>query len=157
MELFNPCRVEYIPANCGWVNQGKRLDMKKILDTVAQTVTFTFDGLGPVTLAMKDVSPANAAYAALHGFAARIGDNAAIAKSPENGFKVTEAMRREEVVKMIAFYANVDNKDWNMRVAGPKAAPMNPAIQAIAQKLGKTYEEAMAWYNAKLMAELEAM
>jgi len=131
--------------------------MKKVLNATAQTVTFTFDGLESVTLAMKDVSQENAAYAALHGFAARIGDNAAIAKSPENGFKVTEAMRRAEVEKMVAFYANVDNKDWNMRVAGPKAAPMNPAIQAIAQKLGKTYEEAMAWYNAKLMAELEAM
>ena len=132
--------------------------MKKILNATAQTVTFTFEGgLDPVTLCMNEVSPDNAAYAMLHGFAARIGDNAAIAKSPENGFKVTETMRRAEVEKMVAFYANSTNVDWNMRVAGPKAAPMNPAIQAIAQKLGKTYEEAMAWYNAKLMAELEAM
>lgn len=44
-----------------------------------------------------------------------------------------------------------------MKVATPKAAPINPAIQAIATKLGKTYAEAMAWYNEKLMAELEAM
>ena len=131
--------------------------MKKVLNATAQTVTFTFDGLESVTLNMRDVSQENARYAALHGFAARIGDNAAIAKSAENGFKVTEAMRRAEVEKMVAFYANVDNKDWNMRVAGPKAAPMNPAIAAIAAKLGKSYEEAMAWYNAKLMAELEAM
>ena len=131
--------------------------MKKTINTAAQSVTFTFDGLAPVTLAMKDVSPANAAYATLHGFAARIGDNAAIAKSAENSFTVTEAMRRAEVEKMVAFYANAANVDWNVRVAGPKAAPMNPAITAIAQKLGKTYEEAMAWYNTKLMAELEAM
>ena len=131
--------------------------MKKVLNATAQTVTFTFDGLESVTLNMRDVSQENARYAALHGFAARIGDNAAIAKSAENGFKVTEAMRRAEVEKMVAFYANSTNVDWNMRVAGPKAAPMNPAIAAIAQKLGKTYEEAMAWYNTKLMAELEAM
>ena len=131
--------------------------MKKILDTVAQTVTFTFDGLGPVTLAMKDVSPANAAYAALHGFAARIGDNAAIAKSAENNFTVTEAMRRAEVEAMVKFYADAENVDWNMKTRAAPKATYNPAIAAIAAKLGKTYEEAMVWYNAKLMAELEIM
>jgi hypothetical protein len=143
--------------------------MKKTINTLAQTVTFTFDGhldkegavvnpaLAPVTLAMKDVSPANATYAMLHGFAARIGDNAAIVKSAENGYVVTEAMRRAEVEKMTNFYADAANVDWNMRVAAPKAAPLNPAIMAIAAKLGKSYEEAMAWYNAKLMAELASM
>ena len=144
--------------------------MKKTLNTIAQTVTFTFDGhldkegavvneaLAPVTLAMKDVSPANATYAMLHGFAARIGDNAAITKSAENGYTVTEAMRRAEVEKMTNFYGDAANVDWNMRVAAtPKAAPLNPAILTLAQKLGKTYEEAMAWYNAKLMAELASM
>lgn len=131
--------------------------MKKTINTLAQTVTFTFDGLEPVTLAMKDVSPANATYAMLHGFAARIGDNAAITKSAENGYVVTEAMRRAEVEKMVEFYANSANVDWNMRVAAPKAAPLNPAILTLAQKLGKSYEEAMAWYNAKLMAELASM
>ena len=144
--------------------------MKKTLNTIAQTVTFTFDGhldkegavvneaLAPVTLAMKDVSPANATYAMLHGFAARIGDNAAITKSAENGYTVTEAMRRAEVEKMTNFYADGANVDWNMRgAAAPKAAPLNPAILTLAQKLGKSYEEAMAWYNAKLMAELASM
>ena len=131
--------------------------MKKTINTLAQTVTFTFEGLEPVMLAMKDVSPANATYAMLHGFAARIGDNAAITKSAENGYVVTEAMRRAEVEKMVEFYADAANVDWNMRVAAPKAAPLNPAIIAIAAKLGKSYEEAMAWYNAKLMAELASM
>lgn len=132
--------------------------MKKTINTLAQSVTFTFEGLEPVTLAMKDVSPANATYAMLHGFAARIGDNAAIAKSAENNFTVTEAMRRAEVEKMVEFYADSANVDWNMRVAAaPKAAPLNPAILTLAQKLGKSYEEAMAWYNAKLMAELASM
>lgn len=131
--------------------------MKKTINTLTQTVTFTFDGLEPVTLSAASVSPANATYAMLHGFAARIGDNAAIAKSAENNFTVTEAMRRAEVEKMVEFYADASNVDWNMRVAAPKAAPLNPAITAIAAKLGKTYEEAMAWYNAKLMAELASM
>lgn len=131
--------------------------MKKTINILTQSITFTFEGLEPVTLAMKDVSPANATYAMLHGFAARIGDNAAITKSAENGYTVTEAMRRAEVKKMVEFYADASNVDWNMRVAAPKAAPLNPAIMALAAKLGKSYEEAMAWYNAKLMAELDSM
>jgi len=131
--------------------------MKKTINTVTQSVTFTFDGLEPVTLSMDRVSPANVTYAALHGMAARIGDNAAIAKSAENNFTVTEAMRREAVTAMVAFYENVENNDWNMRVTGPRKAAFNPAIQAIAEKRGCTYEEAAAWFNEKLMAELAAM
>lgn len=131
--------------------------MKKVINTASRTVTFTFEGLDAVTLDLAKVSQANVTYASLHGMAARIGDAAALTKSAENGFKITEAMRRAEVESMVKFYENGDNVDWNMRTGAPKAAPFNPAIQAIADKLGKSYAEAMAWYNAKLMAELDAM
>jgi hypothetical protein len=131
--------------------------MKKTINTAARSITFTFDELEPVTLALDKVSADNITYATLHGFAARVGDSAALTKSAENNFTVTEAMRRAEVEAMVKFYENTVNTDWNMRVATPKAAPINPAIQAIATKLGKTYAEAMAWYNEKLMAELAAM
>jgi len=131
--------------------------MKKTINTATQSVTFTFDGLESVTLAMSKVSPENRAYAALHGMAARVGDNAAIAKSAENNFTVTEAMRRAEVESMVKFYENAENKDWNMRVAGPRAPVFNPHIQAIAEKRNCTYEEAAVWFNEKLMAELDAM
>jgi len=129
--------------------------MKKVINTLGQSVTFTFDGLDSITLAMADVSPENATYAMLHGFAARIGDNAAITKSAENKFTVTEGMRREAVQEMVTHYTS-GSIDWNIKQAVRKAS-FNPAIQAIADKLGKSYEEAMAWYNAKLMAELDAM
>lgn len=129
--------------------------MKKVINTVSQSVSFTFDGLEPVTLRMDQVTPANATYAMLHGFAARIGDNAAITKSAENNFTVTEAMRRDAVLEMVNHYTS-GSEDWNIKQAARKPS-FNPAIQAIADKLGKTYEEAMAWYNAKLMAELDAM
>jgi hypothetical protein len=130
--------------------------MKKVINTAAESVTFSFEGLDSVTINMSKVSVANASYAMLHGFAARIGDNAAIQKSAENNFTVTEAMRRAAVIELVEFYEDASNKDWNMKQAARKPS-FNPAIQAIADKLGKTYEEAMAWYNAKLMAELEAM
>ena len=129
--------------------------MKKVINAVAQTVTFTFeDGLAPIVLAMSQVNPANTTYAMLHGFAARIGDNAAIQKSAENGFRVTEAMRREAVAELVDHYAS-GSADWSPKVRA-KAEKLNPHIMAIAQKRGCTYEEAQAWFNAKLMAELEA-
>lgn len=129
--------------------------MKKAIDTVAQAVTFTFDGgLEPVTLRMSEVSTDNATYAMLHGFAARIGDNAAIQKSAENGFRVTEEMRREAVLELVTHYAS-GSKDWSPK-ARAKKETFNPHIQAIADKRGCTYAEAQAWFNAKLMAELEA-
>ena len=49
-------------------------------------------------------------------------------------------------------YADAANVDWNMRVQAPKAAPLNPAILTLAQKLGKR-TRGNGWYNAKLMAE----
>ena len=144
--------------------------MKKTINTQDRSVTFTFDGyqdkdgnvvnvaLAPVTLQTNGVNQANAMYAMLHGFAARIGDNAAIPKTAENNFTVTESMRRAEVEAMVNFYSNAENVEWNQRVAaGPKKAVFNPAIQAIAERRGTTYEEAMVWFNAKLMAELDAM
>jgi len=132
--------------------------MKKTIDTATQTVTFTFTDLEPVTLAMRDVSPANATYAMLHGFAARIGDNAAIAKTAENGFTVTEEMRRAEVENMVKFYANAENTDWNMRVAaGPRKAPQSPAIMALATALGMTYEQCQAKLANDAIAEMAKM
>lgn len=129
--------------------------MKKTINAAARSITFTFDGLDSVTLDTASVSAANRTYAMLHGFAARIGDNAAITKSAENGFKVTEAMRREAVLELVYHYASgVD--DWNVRATAHKPS-FNPHIQAIAEKRACSYEEAMVWFNAKLMAELDAM
>jgi len=129
--------------------------MKKVINAVAQTVTFTFEGgLESIVLAMAQVNPANATYAMLHGFAARVGDNAAIQKSAENNYTVTEAMRREAVQELVDHYAS-GSADWSPK-AKAKVEKLNPHIFAIAQKRNCTYEEAQAWFNAKLMAELEA-
>jgi hypothetical protein len=134
-----------------------RLNMKKTINVEARSISFTFeDGLEPVTIGLAQLEPANVTYAALHGLSARLGDNAAISKSAENGFKVTEAMKREAVMELVTHYTS-GSKDWSPKAkAAPKVA-FNPAIAAIAAKLGKSYEEAMVWYNAKLMAELDAM
>jgi len=131
--------------------------MKKVINTVAQTVTFTFDGCESVVFDSTKLSQANRAYAVLHGMAARIGDTAAISKSAENNFIVTEEMRRAEVLRMVAFYEDANNADWETRKAAPRAAAHNPAIAQLAAKMGKSYEEALAWFGAKLEAELAGM
>ena len=127
--------------------------MKKTIDAVARTVTFTFDGLAPVIFGLGTVSQQNQDYATLHGFAARIGDNAAIQKSADNGFKVTEAMRREAVLELTEHYAS-GSTDWSPVARKPKAAPQNATILAIAAKRGCTYAEAEAWIAEKMLAEL---
>jgi len=129
--------------------------MKKVINAAAQTVTFTFDGeLAPIVLAMENVHQDNRTYAMLHGMAARVGDNAAIQKSAENNYTVTEAMRREAVAELVDHYAS-GSADWSPK-AKAKTEKLNPHIAAIAQKRNCTYEEAQAWFNAKLMAELDA-
>lgn len=130
----------------------KRLIMKKTISINAQSVTFSFDGFAAVTLAMADVTPENARYAMLHGFAARIGDNAAIQKSVENNFTVTEFMRREAVLELVQHYTS-GSVEWNTKVAERKPA-QNPTILAIAAKMGLTYTEAEAEIQRRMLAEL---
>jgi len=139
---------------CIHPNNG-RLIMKKVINAAAQTVTFTFDGeLAPIVLAMENVHLDNRMYAMLHGMAARIGDNAAIQKSAENNYTVTETMRREAVLELVNHYVG-GSADWSPK-AKARTEKLNPHIAAIAQKRNCTYEEAQAWFNAKLMAELDA-
>jgi hypothetical protein len=128
--------------------------MKKLID--GTKIVFSFEGCEQVIFDATKVSEQNRAYAIMHGFQARIGDNAAIQKSAENGYVVTEQMRREAVLEMVGHYEDPEQKNWNLRV-GTRTAKQSPAILALATKLGKTYEEAQAWFAAKLEAELAAM
>ena len=130
--------------------------MKKAINEVTRTITFSFDaasGLAPVTFDPAKASAANQAYAVLHGFAARLGDNAAIPKSKENGFTVTEAMRRDAVLELAEHYES-GAEVWNVKASGTRAAAQNPTILAIAAKLGVTYEAAQAKVAEAFLAEL---
>lgn len=126
--------------------------MKKVINTIGQSITFTFDGgLDPIVLSMSQVSPANATYAMLHGFAARVGDNAAIQKSAENGYVVTEAMRRDAVKELVDHYAS-GSADWSPKAKAKSSVTVqsfNAAIQMIAELRGCTYDEAKVWFDAK--------
>lgn len=129
------------------------LIMKKIIDTKARTVTFTFDGdLPAVTCSASKLSAVNTEYAVLFGLGHRIGDNAAIPKSKENNFTVTEAMRREAVVEMCE-HLESGSEDWNLKTSARKAPP-DPTIAAIAQKQGITYEQAQLMIAERFLGEL---
>lgn len=127
--------------------------MKKAIDTSARSVTFTFDeGLPPVTCLASKVSSVNLDYAALFGLGHRIGDNAAIAKSKENNYTVTEAMRREAVIEMIE-HLESGTSDWNLK-ASARRAPQDATILAIAAKMDVSYEEAQAKIAAQFLSDL---
>ena len=124
--------------------------MKKQIDVVAGTVTFTFEnGLAPLTIRTSEISTDTATHAMLHGLSQKIGDAAAISKTEENGYTVTEAMRRAEVEAMME---QLRTGSWNTRKAA--AVKQNPAIAKIAEMRGITYTEAEAWIVEKAMADL---
>lgn len=128
--------------------------MKKVINIKAQSIQFTFDGLEPITLDVTKVSADVQDYAVYHGLQARIGDNAAISRKQPDGsvIVVTEEMRRNAVKELVDHYES-GSAEWNI---GRKAAAQNPAILALAEKLGKSYAEAQAYIVAKAVAELEA-
>jgi hypothetical protein len=121
--------------------------MKKSIDAVAQTVTFTFDGAEPVVFKASSTNEANRQYAILHGFSARIGDSAAMYK--------TEPERRAAIVGMVEHYAKPD-AEWNVTKSGTKAAPQNPVVLEIAGRLGMTYEAALVHMAQKFLADAMA-
>ena len=133
--------------------------MKKVIDIATRSVRFTFDGdLEPVVMHAEQMSAANYDYACLHGLAARIGDNAAIQKSAENGYVVTDAMRREAVLELVTFYEDAENKEWNVkRASGPRAPAKNPLWQKLADARGVDYDVVAAEKAAADLAELMAM
>jgi len=129
--------------------------MKKVILPDNSGVEFQFDGLAPVIVKLADMAEVNRQRMACAGSSQRIGDNAAISKSAENGFRVTEAMRREAVMELVDHYRS-GSEEWSPR-AKARGPSYNPHIQAIAEKKGCSYDEAMVWFNAKLEAELAAM
>ena len=126
--------------------------MKKLINLKTQSVTFTFEGLEPITLGLAGISEDTITHATLHGLSQKIGDNAAISKSEENGWTVTEEMRRGAVMEMMEQLKTVG---WNA-AARTRKAPQNATFLAIAAKRGCSYEEAEAWVAAKMLEELGA-
>lgn len=120
-------------------------------------VTFTFgDGLAPVVFDAAKAGATNRAYAEMHGWQARIGDNAAIARKAADGsiITVTEQMRREAVAELVEFY-HAGGEVWETRAT--RKAVQNPTWLALAAKRGVSYDVVAAEKAAADLAELQAL
>jgi hypothetical protein len=128
--------------------------MKKSI--TGNLVKFTFDdNVAPLTFDCTKMSGTNRAYAIPFGMCHRLGDMAAISKSEDNHYTVTEAMRREAILEGIAYYEDSANMDWSVRKAHVIA--QNPVWLKLAEKRGVAYEVIAAEKAAADLAELEAM
>lgn len=115
--------------------------MKKAIS--GTLVTFTFEGLEPLTFDATKASAENRAFAEMSRWRDRLGDMAAISKTDLPGHTVTEQMRRDAVEAGIRFY-EAGGAEWEM---GKTAKPtFNPQIADIAKARGISYDEAKAWY-----------
>lgn len=118
---------------------------------IGNTLTFTFPNtdIQPIVF---DANKATVSHvdAAMHGFEQKIRDAAAIAKSADNGYTITEAMRAREIQAMVNHLTT--SKEWNMRKAA--TVKESPVIRAIADKLGISYEAAQTKVQEQFLSDL---
>ena len=127
--------------------------MKKVID--GQVVRFTFDDNVPAfEFDCASLSATNRERAVPFGMCHRLGDAAAIAKSAENGFKITEQMRRDAITDLAEHYASGSDA-WNVKVA-TRTVSKSPAIMKLAEALGLTYEQTQAKLVEDAMVALGA-
>ena len=128
--------------------------MKKVID--GQVVRFTFDDNVPAfEFDCASLSAANREYAVPFGMCHRLGDAAAIAKSAENGFRITEQMRRDAITDLAEHYASGSDQ-WNVKVA-TRAVSKNPGWMKLAELRGVPYEIVAKEKNDAILAEIAAL
>lgn len=129
--------------------------MKKAFLPDNAGVEFTFEGLEPVLMRLDDMARVNRERMACAGISQRIGDNAAITKSAENGYRVTEAMRREAVLELVEHYRS-GSTEWSPK-AKAKGPAQNPLWVRLAEARGVTYDVIAAEKAEADLAELMAL
>ncbi len=127
------------------------------VETQGTKIIFTFgEDVPSITFDSERAHEKMRSAAMMHGWEARIRDNAAISRKQKDGsvINVTEAMRAAAVQEMVEHYhSGVDQ--WNLRTS--RIAPQNPVFLDIAAKRGCTYAEAEAWYSTNLVAEMQKL
>ena len=115
------------------------------------TLTFTFSDSTPSIYFNADDATVSRNDAMMHGFEQKIRDKAAIAKSADNGYNITESMRAAAIQQMVTHLTT--STDWNMWKSA--TVKENPVFRAIASKLGISYEEAMAKVQQQFLDEMK--
>lgn len=134
--------------------------MKKRIE--GQTIIFTFsEGVAEYRFDLGDVKSDDiCTHAAVMGFNHRLGDAAALSRElPGGGVRtITEAMRREAVAELGDYYKSLPETAtaaaWDRKATGPRTAPQNPVIAAIAQKMGIDYAAAEAHVAKTMLADM---
>ena len=114
------------------------------------TLVFSFSDSTPSIYFNADDATVSRNDAMMHGFEQKIRDNAAIANSADNGYNITESMRAAAIQQMVTHLTT--STEWNMRKSA--TVKENPVFRAIANKLGITYEEAMAKVQQQFLDEM---
>ena len=115
------------------------------------TLVFSFSDSTPSIYFNAENATVSRNDAMMHGFEQKIRDNAAIAKSADNGYNITESMRAAAIQQMVTHLTT--STEWNMRKSA--TVKENPVFRAIASKLGITYEEAMAKVQQQFLDEMK--
>ena len=114
------------------------------------TLTFTFSDSTPTIYFNAENATVSRNDAMMHGFEQKIRDNAAIAKSADNGYSITESMRAAAIQQMVTHLTT--STEWNMRKSA--AVKESPVIRAIADKLGISYEAAQTKVQEQFLSDL---
>ena len=127
--------------------------MKKAIS--GSIITFTFEGEASVVFDASRAHADTMSAAMMHGFSQRIGDNAAIPKSADNNWTITEAMRREAVLELVTHYES-GTEAWNIPGTGRKLV-QNAVILQLATTAGISYEAMQAKLAAMDIAAITAL
>lgn len=118
----------------------------------AGRVFFTFKGYEEgLSLWLHDLSPEILAMAALHGLKQKLGDAAAISRSPATGKSATVADKREAVVEV---YERLLRGEWNKTNRGGGSG--NLLLQALVRMYEgrKSEEQLSSWLGERTEKEL---
>lgn len=110
--------------------------------TNGDNITFTVQGVGDLTINLKQVSTANATKAMHHGFIQRVSDAAALSRNTDTGQPASPA-DKFGAMKRIVEHLNSGSDEWSLRVASGEGSsgPSGITLKAVASVQGVSEAE----------------
>jgi len=123
-----------------------------------EMLTMTFSNGKSLSINAAMVSPAIAAYAALHGFKQKLGDAAAMLRNPDTGASATIEDKYEAVLEIYNRLTDPDGT-WNkIRGDGTGTAQgTGMLVRALMEMFGKNEDDTRALLEACSDAEVKAL
>lgn len=123
-----------------------------------QTLIFTVKDIGNLRLNFTDLSETVRERAMVHGMVQRISDAAAIARSAENGYKVSAQEKYDAMAELVAHYAS-GTSEWSRARGAPGiGADAALLVKCLAQIYDdRTLEQLKAWVAKRSKSERTAL